>query len=549
LAAAFFFALLPLPRRPIVLPQASWQPPTAVGAFHIHTNRSDGSGSPDDIAAAAARSGLQFIILTDHGDATRAPDAPRYHSGVLVLDAVELSTDAGHYIAIGLPQAPYPLRGEPADVVEDVRRLGGFGIVAHPDSPKATLRWRDWDVPFDGIEWLNADTEWRDEGLLQLARALVRYPFRPAESLAALLDRPDETLARLDTLTQRRPILLMAGADAHARAGWNDEDANGSGRRWVLQIPSYEASFRTFGIRIGIDRPLAGNAAVDAAALLAALKAGRVYTAIDAVASPAALEFSARAGSSIALQGDTIDAVGPISFAARSHGLTEGVVVLRKDGRIVAQGPLPELRFESPSPRGVYRVEIYVNGAPGEPAIPWVVSNPIYVRPVGWGAAPASPPILTTDALPIKGGPWHVETDPASTAHVEQRRPPEGPVEFTYRLGPGTRGGQHAALGISVGNALTNRTRLAFRARASQPMRLSVQARRPQTGERWQRSVYLDANLREIVVPFTQLKPVGTTGQAFDPRTIDTVLFVVDLTNAVPGASGSLTISDLQVER
>ena len=91
------------------MPQPAGQPATVAGALHIHTNRSDGSGSPDEVAAAAARAGLKFIILTDHGDGTRAPDPPQYRSGVLVIDAVELSTSAGHYIAIGLPQAPYPL--------------------------------------------------------------------------------------------------------------------------------------------------------------------------------------------------------------------------------------------------------------------------------------------------------------------------------------------------------------------------------------------------------------------------------------------------------
>ena len=67
-------------------------------------------------------------------------------SGVLCLDAVEISTNSGHYVAIGLPQAPYRLGGDAAAVVEDVRRLGGFGIIAHPDSAKRELAWRDWQV-------------------------------------------------------------------------------------------------------------------------------------------------------------------------------------------------------------------------------------------------------------------------------------------------------------------------------------------------------------------------------------------------------------------
>src|SRR5688572_29739690 len=148
LAAAFVFALFPLPARPLVMRTPATPSPVARGSFHIHTDRSDGSGSPDAVAAAAARAGLNFIVLTDHGDGTRKPDPPHYHSGVLVIDGVELSTQAGHYIAIDLPQTPYPLRGEARDVIDDVRRLGGFGIVAHPDSTKPGLRWSDWDAGF-----------------------------------------------------------------------------------------------------------------------------------------------------------------------------------------------------------------------------------------------------------------------------------------------------------------------------------------------------------------------------------------------------------------
>jgi hypothetical protein len=82
---------------------------TIPGILHVHTNRSDGRSSPDDVAAAAARAGLKFLIFTDHGDATRRPDPPAYRSGVLCLDGVEISTSGGHYVAIDLPASPYPL--------------------------------------------------------------------------------------------------------------------------------------------------------------------------------------------------------------------------------------------------------------------------------------------------------------------------------------------------------------------------------------------------------------------------------------------------------
>ncbi len=152
--------------------------PSAVrGAVHVHTRRSDGSGTMDAVAAAAARAGLQFLVVTDHGDASRNPERPAYRSGVLCIDAVEISTQAGHLVALGLPTAPYPLGGEPRDVIEDVRRLGGFAIVAHPVSDKESSQWMDWTAPFGGLEWLNGDSEWRDESPAVLGRTLLTYPF------------------------------------------------------------------------------------------------------------------------------------------------------------------------------------------------------------------------------------------------------------------------------------------------------------------------------------------------------------------------------------
>jgi len=158
LAAGAWYAAVPPRARALPPPPAGLQMPVR-GAMHIHTRRSDGAGTVDDVAAAAGRAGLQFVITTDHGDGTRAPDVPSYRSGVLCIDAVEISTNGGHLLALGLGATPYPLGGEPRDVVEDVTRMGGLSLVAHPVSTKPELNWTDWTAPFVGLEWLNGDTE------------------------------------------------------------------------------------------------------------------------------------------------------------------------------------------------------------------------------------------------------------------------------------------------------------------------------------------------------------------------------------------------------
>jgi hypothetical protein len=223
----------------------------------------------DDVAAAAARAGLRFVIFTDHGNGTETIEPPSYRSSVLCIDGVEISTSGGHYAVVGMQRAPYPLAGEPRDVVDDVRRLGGLGFVAHGDSPKPDLRWTDWDAPFDGVEWLNLDTAWRNARAAFVARALLTYWFRPAETVALLATQPNEMPKRIEALNRSRRVLSIAGLDAHGYIA-----------------PSYAASFRALSTRVETSAPLSGDAAADARLIVDALRAGRHYTVIDGVTPP-----------------------------------------------------------------------------------------------------------------------------------------------------------------------------------------------------------------------------------------------------------------------
>lgn len=525
------------------------------GAIHIHTRRSDGGGTVDDVARAASRAGLNFVILTDHGDGTREPDAPAYRSGVLCIDAVEISTAGGHVVALGLARTPYSLGGEARDVIEDVERLGGIAIAAHPASPRPQLRWSDWDLPIDGMEWVNADSEWRDEPLRAIARAFLTYPFRKPETLATLLDRPQESLRRWDELTVQRRVVGVAGADTHARIPLTSA-GDPYNNRFSLPLPGYEQIFRTFTIGLP-DVMLSGDAKADARAVLDAIGRGGVFASIDALAGPIAFSFSASgAGKGVAMGEDAVS-TAPITFQVRSNAPDGVTAALLRNGKTVHTTSGARLEYVS-SEAGVYRVEMRWPGAPGEPSVPWVVSNPIYVlanpRPVHQISESVSPPKQVD--VRYSNGPatdWHVENSPRSQGALDVVSAVGGTqLLLRYALGGTAEEGPFVAASMAVPHGLGDYDRLIFTAHSSRPTRIWVQLRVPggAQGRSWHRSVYVDDMPRIITVPLNDLQPLEatTTGRPVLADVRD-VLFVVDTINTRPGVSGQLWLDDVKVAR
>ena len=526
----------PAPLRLGVLSGAS----TVRGALHIHTTRSDGTLAKRDVAAAAARAGLQFAIFTEHGDATTPPDPPAYIDGVLCLDGVEISTNDGHYLALGLPVSPYRLGGDARAVVEDVARLGGFGLAAHPFSAREELSWSDWEPQIDGLEWMNADSEWREEGGLMLTRALLAYFWRPPGALARLLDRPEGALAMWDRLTSTRPVVGLAGHDAHG--GFGAETGESSGRR--LHLPSYEAAFRTFSLVVQLPAAPTGEAARDAGTLLEALRRGSVLTAIDALATPAAVEFSARGGGEeVGIGGMLPIKGGPAIFTVRASAPSGATTVLLRNGTPVLRKAGGALDYESNEP-GAFRVEVHLNGAPGTPPVPWIVTNPIYRLLPAVELESGMPVRLRTRLDPS----WRVELGGGSFGTVSRN---DGGVTLSYSLGAGTADSPFAALATDFGrderDRLAGVERFVFGAAAEAPMRVSLQVRFAGDREqRWGRSIYLDKAMTEVEVPLSSLRPADRrVGERPPISRATSLLFVVDLTNARPGQRGSFTVSDV----
>ena len=557
---------------------------TARGVYHVHSRRSDGSGTVLEIAAAAAAAGLDFVVLTDHGDATGIA-SPAYYDGVLMIDGVEVSTDGGHYAAVGLEPAPYPLGGDARGVVEDVRRLGGFGIAAHPMSPKPALAWSDPSLPVDAVEWINGDTAWRDGNWGSLLRAFFGYWIRSPESLASMLSRPEEALALWDELASQRRVVGIGAVDAHARLtiGEEDESYGGEGvdddgaATGGLPWPGYEPVFRTLSVQVELDRALTGRAPADTTAIVSSLREGRVYTVVDAVAAPARIAWNGRAaGGQVIRMGEWTAGDDTVALTARVAGPDDATFTLRRNGApVVADAPGPTLRYRTPVAPDewtAYRIEVFLPGAPGNPPIPWIVSNPIYV---GGASSGGFDPFRGTSAAsggpaepagPVQGRPlaldWRVEQRDAEVSLTSDVLRPGGEVagaevaggevagaevRMTFELGSDAETYAAAVHAVEAGG-LVGATAVRFDAEASRPMRLSLQLRRGDPaggeGDRWRRSFYVSPERRSVTVPFDQLAPVTPDLDARpDLAAIDSLLIVVDTVNTFPGARGVLTIA------
>ena len=546
----------------LLLPRASvaTAPPSGNvirGAYHVHTTRSDGSGSPDDVAAAAARAGLQYVILTDHGDGTRTPDAPSYRSGVLTIDAVELNTTAGHYVALGLPAAPYPLAGTPQAVIEDVKRLGGFGIAAHPGSPRPSLRWTDWTADLDGLEWINGDSEWRDEPRLPLVRALMAYLLRPPEAMGALLDRPVAVLNEWDRLAQSRRILAIAGIDAHAWLG-NEQGADADGNAMHLPLPGYESTFRTFSNHVRLDAPLSGDAASDARDLVAAIRRGRLYSVIDAVASPGGLSFTATSGARTAMMGDDLPIAGDVHLRASVNAPPGATIVLLRNGERVHEVTDGVLEMNGGKDQAVYRVEVLVPGSPGGPPVPWIVSNAIHA---GFTRPPAAPSIDTPplSRIPARAAEAGTESGISDLSAIDpppadpRGRRPAGaaPLAWSFALSRGVARGQFAAIRVPITGGLASFDRVRFHVSSPTPLRAWVQLRAPVGNtERWGTTFYADATERIVDLSLRSFLPIGETSSEQPPLDrVDALLFVVDTLNFIPGSKGSMLLSEIAFVR
>jgi hypothetical protein len=360
-----------------------------------------------------------------------------------------------------------------------------------------------------------------------------------------MLDR-STTLKRWDELTRRRPVVALAAHDAHGGIGRGVEES-GARKRTLGHVPSYEASFRTFSDNVILDAPLSGDAATDGRRLLDAIRHGSVFTVIDAIATPGYVDLRGSQGQFAAAS--NMGAVLPRRLSVVNVHVTlpaASKLVVVSEGIDANESTRPVFTVGMEPSGETSRVEVRVPGAPGDPPVPWLVSNPVYFLPPAPSPQPVAPAGETV-ALPNDLG-WHIEKDSRTKATIET----DGEhARMRYTLALGARASQFAALAGDLKDHSQTFRQVLFIGSASRPSRVSVQLRyADRGGERWGSSVYLDSTPREIAVPIDRMRPLDRqTGPVPDPAAASSLLLVVDLTNARPGDSNSFIVRNLRSAR
>ena len=330
------------------------------GVIHIHTRYSDGGGTYEEVARIANQQRLDYLIVTDHNTLKALSDGKQgWYGMTLVLVGTELSTRAGHYLALNIRTEIN--RNQPTQAIIDaVNHQGGLGFIAHPYFKKR--RWTDWTVHgFTGIEGYNLAHDALDNSKLRVALWSVAVPADVV--FLSMVHRPYDPLAKWDELLQRHGKVVGIGAsDAHEI------------RLFGLKIAPYNTVFKMVRTHVLIPTgtPLSEES------LYEALRRGHDYFSIDLIADASGFVFMAENSREVlGIMGDDVSLASNLRLTAVLPDLAE--LTLFKDGRSVATTTTTLWHVPVSEP-GMYRLEASRQGKP------WIYSNPIYVKP------PASEP-------------------------------------------------------------------------------------------------------------------------------------------------------------
>jgi hypothetical protein len=166
-----------------------------------------------------------------------------------------------------------------------------------------------------------------------------------------------------DRLCAARRVVAIGGVDAH-------QFGIRVAGRVPLRLISYKRSFQLLHTHVLCERAPTRNLEHDRALVYEALREGRCYIAVDAIAPAEGFAFWAEGTGVMAMGAERPFEPG---WTAHARLPRAGRLRLLRDGELIAEADSDELHH--PIERyGVHRMEVSLGGRP------WIISNPLYFR-------------------------------------------------------------------------------------------------------------------------------------------------------------------------
>jgi hypothetical protein len=343
-----------------------------IGAMHMHSVYSDGSGQVPEIVKAASESGLDYIILTDHNTLRAKKEGfEGWHDNTLLLVGCELNDkeNKNHYLAFNIDEA-YSTRLSAAEYVSKVKESGGIGFIAHPHEKRTHMKehpaypWTDWNVDgFTGIEIWNHMSEWMENLTEDNKYQSFLHP------LKTIVAPQKKTLKLWDELNQKRKVVGIGGVDAHAHK------YNLLGFLEVEIFP-YKVLFKSIRTHILTKDEFKRGKSEDAfergkKIIYSALEDGRCFIANDYHGDSKGFKFFAETTHKTYQMGYKISKPGKVKFRIVVPNIKAEIKLIH-NGKVVESIEEHEAHFTVNS-KGVYRAEVYLNNRA------WIFSNHIRV--------------------------------------------------------------------------------------------------------------------------------------------------------------------------
>lgn len=350
------------------------------GALNVHSNKSTGGASVQQIVAAASEAGLDFLIFHEEDVISKKqPKAIKYGS-VRVFYGFEYNYNGSDLLYTEIENDKILSSYTEAQLfVENIVENGdeeALLILAHPN--KKGYEWgSDQFKKIDGLEVLNVREVWRrawKRRKLAFLTSLPFYPFNPDLFFLSIFSSNDLAIKEWEVWAKLKPTALFAGSDVTSKLRLY--------KNKFVNFPGYKTIFSLVKNHILLETELTGYR--DHEKILKALKRGQSYFSLEVLGSPKGFAFYALdkskskhlMGSHLSLK--TLEHFKVILPQAN----TDLKIRLFKGGEEIYSSK-GELSY-SPKTAGVYWVTVEVSPffplIRSQTWIPWIVSNPIYIN-------------------------------------------------------------------------------------------------------------------------------------------------------------------------